>query len=116
MRYDPQPFRERYRAGIAPWYNPWLHGGFVFAFASVWLIFFYKKLTVVTGWEWLALPLSLLFFNWGEYNVHRSFGHTKKRLGALFYKRHTGDHHSFFVEDQMPYDFAKDWRVILFPG
>ncbi|MEL2255794.1 hypothetical protein AAER79_30210, partial [Klebsiella pneumoniae] len=34
----------------------------------------------------------------------------------MFYKRHTGDHHSFFVAGQMRYEQARDWRVILFPA
>nr|WP_232354791.1 hypothetical protein [Pseudomonas aeruginosa] len=28
----------------------------------------------------------------------------------MFYKRHTGDHHSFFVAGQMRYEQARDWR------
>ncbi|MDT9046708.1 hypothetical protein RSW36_26680, partial [Escherichia coli] len=31
-------------------------------------------------------------------------------------KRHTGDHHSFFVESLMPCERPHDWRVILFPA
>lgn len=116
MTFDPQDFRSRYRAGISRWYNPWLHGGFVAFYALIWLVFFGTRITDIEGLEWLALPLSLLFFNWGEYQVHRQFGHVKRSLGALFYKRHTGDHHSFFVDTQMPFEQTRDWRVILFPA
>ena len=65
-----------------------------------------------------ALALAAVLFNWGEYTVHRHFGHHKRknRIGALFYKRHTGDHHSFFVEGQMLPESARDWRVIFFPA
>lgn len=31
-------------------------------------------------------------------------GHHKHPLGRMFYKRHTGDHHSFFVAGQMRYE------------
>lgn len=116
MSYDPHAFRERYRAGISDWYNPWWHGAFVMVYAALWLTFFWQKIDALDGVEWLALPLSLVFFNWGEYSVHRHFGHFKKPAGALFYKRHTGDHHSFFVEEQMPFEQSRDWRVILFPA
>ena len=46
---------------------------------------------------------------------HRELGHHKHNWAALFYARHTGDHHSFFSEHAMSYDEWRDWRVILFP-
>lgn len=116
MAYDTQAFRSRYRAGIHAWYNPWLHAAFVLAYGVLCLTFFCSSLDRVRPLEWLVIPLTLVFFNWGEYTVHKNLGHHKSRLGALFYKRHTGDHHSFFVAGQMRYDTARDWRVILFPA
>jgi len=116
MTHDTEGFRARYRAGVSRWYNAWLHGGFVLAFGVAVLILLANRLNHPHGGEWLAIPLGLLVFNWGEYTVHRMFGHHKYRIGALFYKRHTGDHHSFFVETQMPYEQARDWRVIFFPA
>lgn len=116
MIFDTQAFRTRYRAGIHARYNPWLHGGFVLVYGALCLVFFYSTLKAVRPWEWLTIVLTLVFFNWGEYTVHKNLGHHKHRLSALFYKRHTGDHHSFFVPGQMRYETAQDWRVILFPA
>jgi len=116
MSHDVEAFRTRYRAGISPFYNPWLHALFVLAYGLACLVFFASTLELVRPLEWLTVPLALVFYNWGEYQVHRNFGHRKKRLGALFYKRHTGDHHSFFVAGRMPYETSRDWRVILFPA
>ncbi|MCQ4167493.1 sterol desaturase family protein [Tahibacter harae] len=116
MKHDTEAFRTRYRATIHRWYSAWLHGGFVLAAGVAALAFFASRLQAVQAWEWLAIPLGLLVFNWGEYTVHRRYGHHKHRLGALFYKRHTGDHHSFFVDTRMPYEQACDWRVIFFPA
>jgi sterol desaturase/sphingolipid hydroxylase (fatty acid hydroxylase superfamily) len=114
--HDADAFRARYRAGISRWYNAWLHGGFVLAFGLTALAVLIAQADGVRAWEWLAVPLGLVIFNAGEYTVHRTFGHHKYRIGALFYKRHTGDHHSFFVAAQMPYEQARDWRVIFFPA
>ncbi|PXZ83624.1 sterol desaturase, partial [Pseudomonas aeruginosa] len=36
MSFDPQPFRQQYRAAIRPGYNPWLHAGFVLAYGGAW--------------------------------------------------------------------------------
>ena len=115
MAHDTLAFRTRYRAGISPWYNPWLHGGFMlaFGFASIW--FFSRSLDAVLPVEWLTVLVTVVLFNLGEYTVHKELGHVKRPLAALFYRRHTGDHHSFFVEGQMVYETPQDWRVILFP-
>lgn len=114
--HNTQAFRDRYRSSVRRWYSPWLHGGFVLAYGTICLAFFVSRLDQVALWHWLVVPVGLLFFSWGEYQVHRRLGHHKTRLGGLFYKRHTGDHHSFFVEGRMRYESARDWRVILFPA
>lgn len=116
MSHDTQAFRMRYRAGIHPRYSPWLHGGFVLAYGVLCLFLFWRTLHRVQPLEWLTIPLALVLFNWTEYFAHKHLGHYKHRLAAMFYKRHTGDHHSFFVEARMRYEFAQDWRVILFPA
>lgn len=116
MTHDTDTFRARYRAGIHPRYNAWLHGGFVLAWGIACLAFFASRLHAVQAAEWLTVPFAAVFFNWGEYTVHRTFGHHKHRLAGLFYKRHTGDHHSFFVEGRMLPEGARDYRVVFFPA
>ncbi|WP_342118282.1 SRPBCC family protein [Pseudoduganella sp. OTU4001] len=116
MSFDTQAFRNKYRANIAPYYNPWLHGGFVLAAGLAVLAFLLRTLDQVSLLEWLTVPLTLVFYSWGEYHIHKGLGHKKLPLLPTFYKRHTGDHHSFFADGHMRYDFAKDWRVILFPA
>lgn len=70
----------------------------------------------ITAAEWLVFPLTLLVVNFGEYYAHRWLGHRKTRLGKLFYSRHTGDHHSFFSDQDMNFESVRDWRVVLFPA
>lgn len=115
MAFDTASFRARYRAEIPPYYSAWLHGGFVLLFGTLCIGFFWAQAENVQPWEWLAIPLALIFQNWGEYHVHKHMGHHKHALSALFYKRHTGDHHSFFADGQMSYERAQDWRIIFFP-
>ena len=116
MAYDTDTFRARYRAGIHPAYSALLHGGFVFVYAAAWLVYYVRAVHDIRPLEWLAVPITFVFFSFGEYTVHQSLGHRKHPLGKLFYKRHTGDHHSFFVETRMPYEELRDFRVILFPA
>lgn len=109
-------FRVRYRAGISRHYHGLLHGVFVLAYGAAWIGFFVSQVNSLRNWEWLAIAVGLVLFNLGEYGVHRGLGHRKHALGKLFYKRHTGDHHSFFVMDRMPFESLRDWRVVLFPA
>jgi len=116
VRQTTQAFRNRYRAAIHPRYNPWLHGAFVLLFGLLAIGRFWSTVHQVQPLEWLAVPLTLLFFNFGVYVVHRHLGHHKKSFARMFYARHAGDHHSFFAPGHMTYDSARDWRVILFPA
>lgn len=116
MRQTTQAFRDRYRADIHPRYNPWLHGAFVLLFGVLAIGGFWSTVHQVRPLEWLTVPLTLLFFNFGVYLVHRHLGHHKKSFARMFYARHAGDHHSFFAPGHMTYDNARDWRVILFPA
>jgi hypothetical protein len=116
VRQTTEAFRSRYRANIHPLYNPWLHGAFVLLFGIVAIAAFWSTVHQVQPLAWLAVPLTLLFFNLGVYLVHRHLGHHKKAFARMFYSRHAGDHHSFFAPGYMTYDSARDWRVILFPA
>ncbi|WP_411959751.1 SRPBCC family protein [Pseudomonas mandelii] len=116
MRQTTQAFRDRYRADIHPRYNPWLHGAFVLLFGVLAIGGFWSTVHQVRPLEWLTVPLTLLFFNFGVYLVHRHLGHHKKSFARMFYARHAGDHHSFFAPGHMTYDTARDCRVILFPA
>ncbi|ABA74867.1 sterol desaturase family protein [Pseudomonas fluorescens] len=116
MRQTTEAFRSRYRAAIHPRYNPWLHGAFVLLFGVLAIGAFWSSVHQVRPLEWLTVPLTLLFFNFGVYMVHRHLGHHKKRFARMFYARHAGDHHSFFTPGHMTYDGPRDWRVILFPA
>jgi hypothetical protein len=116
VRQTTEAFRARYRAAIHPLYNPWLHGTFVLLFGLLAIGGFWSTVHQVQPLEWLAVPLTLLFFNFGVYMVHRHLGHHKKNFARMFYARHAGDHHSFFAPGHMTYETARDWRVILFPA
>lgn len=78
MRQTTEGFRSRYRANIHPLYNPWLHGAFVLLFGLLAIAVFWSNVHQVQPAEWLAVPLTLLFFNFVVYRVHRHLGHQKK--------------------------------------
>lgn len=108
-------FRANYRHDIKASYNGWLHMLSVLAVGLAVIIFSFSQLASVSVFEILVFPVTLLVVNFAEYYAHRWLGHRKTRYGKLFYSRHTGDHHSFFLEHAMDYQGIRDWRVVLFP-
>ena len=61
MSFDTRPFRQKYRANIAPSYNPWLHAGFVLVFGLAVVIFLLSQLNQVSIIEWLTVPATLIW-------------------------------------------------------
>jgi hypothetical protein len=116
MSHDAMTFRERYLATVSPRYSRNLHAGFVGCFGIFAIFMFLGSVHHVRSLECLAIPVAIVVFNWGEYYVHKKFGHKKSVVGRLFYKRHTGDHHSFFSGSAMYFEQPRDWRVVLFPA
>jgi hypothetical protein len=108
-------FRQQYRAGIATSYSGWVHMITVLAVGLGVIIYAVLQLQSASLLEWLVFPLTMLVVNFAEYCAHRWLGHKKTQYGKLFYSRHTGDHHSFFLDHSMNYQAVRDWRVVLFP-
>lgn len=108
-------FRQQYRAGIATSYSGWVHMITVLTVGFGVIIYAVLQLQSASLLEWLVFPLTMLVVNFAEYCAHRWLGHKKTQYGKLFYSRHTGDHHSFFLDHSMNYQAVRDWRVVLFP-
>lgn len=108
-------FRKKYRKQISQYYSPYLHVSSVFGTGLLAILYCSYQLEHLQWWELVSVPLTLLAVNFAEYSSHRWAGHKKTPGAKLFYKRHTGDHHSFFIDSMMPYESRRDWRVILFP-
>lgn len=108
-------FRDHYRQGISPSYNGWVHMLSVLLVGLAVIVYSLSQLEAVSFSQGLVFPFTLLVVNFAEYYAHRWLGHRKTRYGKLFYSRHSGDHHSFFLEHSMAYQGIRDWRVVLFP-
>lgn len=108
-------FRYQYRQSIAASYSGWIHMVSVLVVGLAVIIYALSQLQSASLLEWLIFPAMMLVVNFAEYYAHRWLGHRKTKYGKLFYSRHTGDHHSFFLEHSMDYQAVRDWRVVLFP-
>ena len=109
-------FRQQYRRRINRYYSAVAHLLFVFGVGGAMVIFCYWQLPSVSIVTWLALLFALLLGNVGEYLAHRLLGHKKRRFAGLFYARHSGDHHTFFTDQDYTIDTLRDLRVVLFPA
>ena len=110
-----EKFRAKYRAGVSQSYSGILHLLTVVFGASA-LIWWGVSQLVDFHWTQLWFVVALyVVYNWCEWASHRYWGHEKTKLFKFFYQRHTGDHHTFFVDRAMEYEMVLDWRVVIFP-
>ncbi len=116
VEHNALQFRSKYREGISPLYNGFAHMLFVAIAGSFFVAFQFGNMDSFGVTHLLGLLATLLFWNFLEYLVHKQLGHHKRKPAAMFYKRHTGDHHSFFTEQYLVPESHKDWRVTLFPA
>src|SRR5690606_36489122 len=73
------------------------------------------QLRSATQLEWLTFPVVIELVNFAACYALRWLGHRETQYGKLFYSRHTGDRHIFFLDTAMAYESVRDWRVVLFP-
>lgn len=109
-------FRAEYRARIHPLYNGYLHATFVVVVGLSYVVYQFGRIDTFHWYYGFGVVLTLILWNFLEYLIHIKLGHNKTRLGAMFYKRHTGDHHSFYTEKRLVPETHKDLRVTLFPA
>ena len=66
-------------------------------------------------WEWLTIPITLLYANLAEYIGHGGPMHRRNRYAPIIFDGHTGIHHRFFTEEAFAYDSPRDWHALLLP-
>lgn len=109
-------FREQYRREeIGPRYSGRLHFCFTSGVCLAVILLCAAQLQNVQAWEWLAIPLTFLYANWSEWAGHRGPMHHPVRGLGLIFRRHTHQHHRFFVPEHMAFEGVRDYKAVLFP-
>jgi fatty acid hydroxylase family protein len=107
--------RARLVGEIPRWYNPWLH----LAFPSlVGLSVIVASLLFLRGLrplELVAVPLTFLVLNAGEWRIHRDMLHRRTPPLTVLYDRHTPQHHMIFVTDDMSIRSTREFYLVLIP-
>jgi sterol desaturase/sphingolipid hydroxylase (fatty acid hydroxylase superfamily) len=113
---DLDVWRTDFRAQeIGPRYSGWLHFSFTTVGSLAAITFAASRLSGVRPLEWALVPLFFLIANLGEYFGHRGPMHHRTRGLGLIFKRHTLQHHRFFVRGAMACSSPRDFKIILFP-
>lgn len=110
-------FRREYRSRIIGWYNGYAHVLIIYAMGAMAFTIYVQNIHNVLWWEWLAIPVVVLFCNVFEWLVHSYVMHRPVTQRALrpIYTRHTLNHHQFFSDGEMRFRDHADWRVTVFP-
>ena len=113
---DVSAFRAKHRARhIGPRYRGWLHFGTTTVGALAAIIVAIVMVDAPTPAELLAVPISFLIANFGEYLGHRGPMHHRRRGLTVLFERHARQHHRFYTHDAMAAESPRDFQMVLFP-
>jgi sterol desaturase/sphingolipid hydroxylase (fatty acid hydroxylase superfamily) len=102
-------------AHIPRWYSPLVHlafpslCGLLLVAGALWL------LRDLAAWQLVALPISFVILNAGEWRVHRDLLHRRTPPLQILYDRHTPEHHMIFVTEDMSIRDRREFRLVLIP-
>src|SRR2546430_16174063 len=91
--------RARLVAEIPRWYSPWLHLAFPSLVGLGVIAVCVASLQALRPLELVAVPLTFLLLNAGEWRIHRDMLHKRTPPMTVLYDRHTPQHHMIFVTD-----------------
>ncbi|MCU1278274.1 MAG: hypothetical protein JWM53_1820 [bacterium] len=115
----PQSRRDELRARLAGeiprWYSPWLHLAFPSLVGLSVIVASIVCLRDLRAVELLAVPLTFLLLNAGEWRIHRDMLHKRTPPLTVLYDRHTPQHHMIFVTDDMAIRSTREFALVLIP-
>lgn len=110
-----EAFRQRQMDAIGPRYSPWLHlalttlPGVLVVAAAVWRV---RDPSLL---ELLAIPLTFVFANLGEWHIHRNVLHRRWKAFPILYDLHTPVHHRVYRYTSMEVRSARELKLVLIP-
>jgi sterol desaturase/sphingolipid hydroxylase (fatty acid hydroxylase superfamily) len=111
-----EAFRRREVEAIPRLYSPWLHlalttlpGMAVVVGAAVFI-------TDLGLLELLAVPVTFVLANLGEWHAHRHLLHRRWKVLPLLYDKHTPMHHRIYRYDDMEIRSTRELKLVLIPA
>ena len=108
--------RTRLVAGVARWYNPWLHLAVPSTIGLGVLVACLCLLHGVRPVDLLTIPATFLVINAGEWRIHRDLLHKRTPPLTVLYDRHTPEHHMIFVTEDMAIRSSREFYLVLIPA
>jgi hypothetical protein len=108
--------RARLVAEIPRWYSPWLHLAFPSLVGISVIVVSVLFLRDLKPLDLLAVPLTFLLLNAGEWRIHRDMLHKRTPPLTVLYDRHTPQHHMIFVTDDMAIRSTREFYLVLIPA
>src|SRR5882724_2514889 len=108
--------RARLTAEIPRWYSPWLHLAFPSLVGLSVIVVSVLFLRDLKPLELIAVPLTFLLLNAGEWRIHRDMLHKRTPPLTVLYDRHTPQHHMIFVTDDMAIRSTREFYLVLIPA
>lgn len=106
-------FREHH---IPKWYSGVLHVAFNATVLLSVAIYLFLKISGPNGLELLIFPMTMVVGNLAVFLIHRyPLHHYYKGLPDYTYRVHTKHHHSFYTQEKIVYDSARDFYILFFP-
>ncbi len=105
--------RTQFIEKIPGWYNGYLHFGLINAGGLTILAASLAALQDPKWWEWLFVPISILFANFVEWWVHQGWMHHPSPWLKWPYLAHAAEHHVIFTDDDMQFRHPRELYFIL---
>jgi hypothetical protein len=108
--------RARAVGEIPGWYSPWLHLAFPSLVGIGVIVACVLSVHALRPIELVAVPLTFLVLNAGEWRIHRDLLHHRTPPLTVLYDRHTPQHHMIFVTDDMAIRSTREFYLVLIPA
>jgi hypothetical protein len=118
MRYDREALEARHRelmAQIPAGYSPWLHLAIPSVFALLAIALSASRLSGVSLYELLSIPVIVLLGSAIEWRAHRDLLHRPLWPVDELWRRHL-EHHSVYLYEDMEIRDLREFRLVLLPA
>jgi hypothetical protein len=109
-------FREKYVAGISPWYNGLVHIAVTYGVGIAAIAWCVGRMQGA-AWEWLLVVPVAIAGNFAEWGMHKFVMHRLVDTFAIraIYDRHTRQHHQYFTDNDVTIHSTREFRIVFFP-
>jgi sterol desaturase/sphingolipid hydroxylase (fatty acid hydroxylase superfamily) len=111
-----QAFRRRLIRKVPAWYSPWVHLAGTVGIGVVTLFLAAPHLAGPTAYDFVTVPVALVFANLVEWLAHKHLMHHRRRPFTVLFDRHTPEHHRVYVYETMAIEDLRELRLVLIPA